>query len=936
MSKRFIGLIAGSALLFPLAHQAHAQAGAKTPFTTLEAEAGTAGGGAVVRSFVLGSPVPTAPTLELEASGGALVELNATGQSVSWTNPVANANTIVIRNSIPDAPNGGGITATIDLYVDGVFRQAITVSSKQSWVYRNSTTTPDDPHAGGTPMHFYNEDRAFISGPAIAAGSTIKLQKDAANAAAVYDIDAIDLENVAPPLTQPANSLSVISCGADPTFTKDSTLAIQTCINDARTQGKSVWIPPGKYLVASLASTPLNLTGVAVHGAGMWHTMIYRNVPLPPPTQPWRSEVQVGSGSTLTDLSIDSNSIYRDVGGPGGGSSGITAKGTGWLIDRVWVQHCDAQWLSGTNGTIQNSRVADSWADGINLNNGNTPDPEKAGINLTAQNNFVRGGGDDGIATYSDSGPSGANPEMDGTHILNNTSVAPFWANALRIAGGRNVVVKNNLVTDPAANSGMEVSVFGTTGHPLDSATISGNVILRGGGWNGTNRHGMNVGSHGSGNFANTFTNATITNNTIQDSRRVGLNITPTLEKLTISGNVIDHPALQGIRIDSGVTGTGSFDSNTVSNLNTGEVVFQNDSGGTFNATLTNNSWQGPPAPTGLAVTFGINQVVLRWTASSGATGYNVKRATVSGGPYATVASVTTTSYTDTGLTGGKTYYYVVSAVNSSGGSPNSSQVSGTPQANSDFSISATPNSQTVAPGGGTAYTTSVSAVNGFTGAASLSVGGLPSGAAGRFNPTSVPGSGTSTLTVTTSSSTPAGSYPLTITGTSGSLSHSTAATLVVSSSCVTGSAGDGWHNTRLSAAQTGTFSVQYDATPSASPLNAVIGLSQGTQTAYTGFAALTRFNQSGSIDARNGGAYATQSAIPFSAGLTYHFRLVINIPADTYWIFVTPPGGKEQTVGSNFAFRTEQNAVTALDAWGLDVNSSDPGSMTICNFTMQ
>jgi hypothetical protein len=34
-------------------------------------------------------------------------------------------------------------------------------------------------------------------------------------------------------------------------------------------------------------------------------------------------------------------------------------------------------------------------------------------------------------------------------------------------------------------------------------------------------------------------------------------------------------------------------------------------------------------------------------------------------------------------------------------------------------------------------------------------------------------------------------------------------------------------------------------------------------------------------------------------------------------WIFVTPPGGKEQTVGSNFAFRTEQNAVTALDAWG-------------------
>lgn len=88
---------------------------------------------------------------------------------------------------------------------------------------------------------------------------------------------------------------------------------------------------------------------------------------------------------------------------------------------------------------------------------------------------------------------------------------------------------------------------------------------------------------------------------------------------------------------------------------------------------------------------------------------------------------------------------------------------------------------------------------------------------------------------------------------------------------------------------------MQYDATPSASPLNAVIGFSQGTQTAYTGFAALTRFNQSGSIDARNGGAYAAQSAVPFSAGLTYHFRLVINIPADTYWIFVTPREGRSR-----------------------------------------
>jgi hypothetical protein len=97
-----------------------------------------------------------------------------------------------------------------------------------------------------------------------------------------------------------------------------------------------------------------------------------------------------------------------------------------------------------------------------------------------------------------------------------------------------------------------------------------------------------------------------------------------------------------------------------------------------------------------------------------------------------------------------------------------------------DFTISATPSSQTVTAGSGSSYTTTVTAMNGFTGTVSLSVSGLPTGATGSFNPTSVAGSGNSTLSVSTSSTTPAGTYTLTITGTSGSLTHSTAVTLVV------------------------------------------------------------------------------------------------------------------------------------------------------------
>jgi hypothetical protein len=97
-----------------------------------------------------------------------------------------------------------------------------------------------------------------------------------------------------------------------------------------------------------------------------------------------------------------------------------------------------------------------------------------------------------------------------------------------------------------------------------------------------------------------------------------------------------------------------------------------------------------------------------------------------------------------------------------------------------DFSITATPASQTVTAGAGTSYTATVTASGGFTGSVAFSVSGLPTGAGASFNPTSVTGSGSSTLSVSTSTTTPAGTYTLTVTGTSGTLSHSTTVKLVV------------------------------------------------------------------------------------------------------------------------------------------------------------
>jgi len=98
----------------------------------------------------------------------------------------------------------------------------------------------------------------------------------------------------------------------------------------------------------------------------------------------------------------------------------------------------------------------------------------------------------------------------------------------------------------------------------------------------------------------------------------------------------------------------------------------------------------------------------------------------------------------------------------------------------SDFSVSATPSSLSVAPGGSAAYTATVAAGSGFTGNVAFSVTGLPAGTTAGFSPASITGSGTSALTVLTSASTPAGTYSLSIRGTSGSVVHSANVTLIV------------------------------------------------------------------------------------------------------------------------------------------------------------
>ncbi len=152
---------------------------------------------------------------------------------------------------------------------------------------------------------------------------------------------------------------------------------------------------------------------------------------------------------------------------------------------------------------------------------------------------------------------------------------------------------------------------------------------------------------------------------------------------------------------------------------------------------------------------------------------------------------------------------------------------------------------------------------------------------------------------------------------------------------CTTASASNGWINASL-ATETGQFTANWDATPSAANIDSVVTLSSAAATAYSKSAILVRFNPSGQIDARNGAAYAAASVINYAAGSTYHFRIVANVATHTYSAYVTPAGQAESIVGVNFAFRSEQSAVTKLNDWAVVVDPAGAsGTNTVCNFAL-
>lgn len=129
---------------------------------------------------------------------------------------------------------------------------------------------------------------------------------------------------------------------------------------------------------------------------------------------------------------------------------------------------------------------------------------------------------------------------------------------------------------------------------------------------------------------------------------------------------------------------------------------------------------------------------------------------------------------------------------------------------------------------------------------------------------------------------------------------------------------------------QAAPFTATFTAVPAEARIDAIVGLSRGAASRYADLAAIVRFNNTGYIDARNGGAYGADSSIAYTAGASYRFRLLVDPAAGVYSTYVTPPGAAERTLASRYAFRSEQSAVGRLDSWALQ---SSAGSHRVCAF---
>jgi hypothetical protein len=396
------------------------------------------------------------------------VQLTGQGQYVSFTLTHA-ANAVDFHYAIPDSLQGGGITAPLDMYVDGKLSTALSLTSEYSWLYGTYpyTNTPFVAQPDGEVPHDYYNDVRYQFPQILPAESVVTLKVDAGDDAPWYAIDTADFETVGAPIPQPATGYIDVTqapYNIDDTGSTDVTTALQNAVNAASAAGEGVYLPQGTYTI----SAPLNVNKVKILGAGEWYTVLTgTNV-----------EFNGQQNPASTNVDVSNLAMFGNVGVREDSDTEVTAFNGGFSdsrISNIWIQNEKVGvWITGpsTNLSLTNLRIQDTTADGINLDAYAGPV-----TNTTVANNFLRNTQDDGIALwsqhYGDTNDS----------VVHNTVDSPGLANNIGVYGaGSGDIVAGNLLQDTVQfGSGIGVEQrFGSV--PMSGTlTIAGNELVRAG-----------------------------------------------------------------------------------------------------------------------------------------------------------------------------------------------------------------------------------------------------------------------------------------------------------------------------------------------------------------------------------------------------------------------------------------------------------------------
>ena len=415
----------------------------------------------------------TFDTLAYEASDNSYVKVDNKG-SVTFT-AKEGADGLTMRYSIKDGDKG-----EVKVYVNGNLMRTFYLDSSSAYQYVDGSNVYDTKATDHSHARFSFDEVHGFFGDHVNPGDTVTIENNGVELA----LDFVELENVPAPIPQPENSISITDSAYGAEDGQDSTVAFEKALKAAIEQKKTLYIPVGEFKINK--KIDFTADGLTVTGAGMWYSKLNFTT-----NAKGQGGFEIGHNSNRLTFSnfamtsaltsrydhLDDKAQYKAFAGSFGKDS---------RIDHMWIEHFECGAWIGDYDTkmrytdhlvIENSRIRNNLADGVNFTQGTR--------NSVVRNSNIRNNGDDSLATFSSS--IHTKEYAENNSFEHNTIELGWRAGGVGIFGGKNHKVTNNLIKDSRGGAGIRVStVFANEGFGLgfddnNEILIKDNMIVNSG-----------------------------------------------------------------------------------------------------------------------------------------------------------------------------------------------------------------------------------------------------------------------------------------------------------------------------------------------------------------------------------------------------------------------------------------------------------------------